>query len=149
MGCGVWVVGDGLWVAEWVLRDLSQKRVGVQDFKKLRVWQESADLTRVVYRLTSRFPESELFGLASQMRRASNSVGSNLAEGCGRGSNADFARFIQMAIGSACELEHHLCLARDLQYLDPDAYADLAPRVIRLRKKLISLRRKVRSTNRR
>lgn len=89
----------------------------MQDFRKLLVWQKAHQLNLRLYEATNTFPKSELFGLTSQMRRAATSITANLAEGCGRGSDADFSRFVQMAMGSACELESHLELAKDLKMI--------------------------------
>ena len=75
----------------------------MQDFKKLQVWQKSHDLTLRMYELTSRFPREEMYGLTNQIRRACASIPTNIAEGCGRGSSADFARFLHIAMGSANE----------------------------------------------
>jgi four helix bundle protein len=83
----------------------------MQDFKKLKVWEKGHQLTLAVYKLTARFPKEELYGLTSQMRRAAASVVSNIAEGCGRGGRADFGSFLQMATGSASELECQLLLS--------------------------------------
>jgi four helix bundle protein len=76
----------------------------MQDFRKLEVWQLAHKLTLAIYRLTKAFPSEERFGLTDQMRRAAVSIEANLAEGTGRGGDADFARFVQIAFGSACEL---------------------------------------------
>ncbi|MGA2984386.1 MAG: four helix bundle protein [Terriglobia bacterium] len=97
----------------------------MQDFKKLKVWEKGHQLTLTVYKLTARFPKEELYGLTSQMRRAAASIVCNIAEGCGRTGGADFARFLQMATGSASELEYQLLLARDLNFLKAMEYQDL------------------------
>ena len=89
----------------------------MHDFKDLRVWAKAHELTVGVYRTTREFPREELFGLTSQMRRAASSIGANIAEGCGRRSDGDLTRFLHIARGSAVELEDHLLLARDLEYL--------------------------------
>ena len=86
----------------------------MQDFRNLSVWRLAHELTLAAYRETSRFPSSEQFGLTSQMRRSAASIATNIAEGCGRGSDADFGRFLQIALGSASELEYQLLLAADL-----------------------------------
>ena len=86
----------------------------MQDYRKLAVWQSSHELTLAVYRVTIRFPKDELFGLTSQMRRSSSSIPTNIAEGCGRATNADFTRFLHISLGSANELEYQLLLCRDL-----------------------------------
>jgi four helix bundle protein len=91
----------------------------VKDFRHLSAWRKAHALALEVYRATAGFPAEERFGLTSQMRRAAVSVPANVAEGCGRGSDADFGRFLQIALGSASELEYHLILARDLGFIAP------------------------------
>ena len=86
----------------------------MKDFRDLQVWQKAHGLTLAIYRVTVTFPRQELYGLTTQLRRASSSIAANLAEGCGRNSDAEFARFCSIAMGSASELEYHLLLARDL-----------------------------------
>jgi four helix bundle protein len=88
----------------------------VKDFRKQKVWQKAHDLALEVYRVTEAFPKTELFGLTSQIRRAGVSIPANIAEGCGRDTDADFSRFLQIAMGSASELEYHLLLAHDLGF---------------------------------
>ncbi|MEQ8472114.1 MAG: four helix bundle protein [Marinoscillum sp.] len=88
----------------------------MHDYKKLDVWTKSMDFCQSVYQLTSDLPESEKFGLANQLRRASTSVPSNIAEGAGRGSNADFGRFLSIALGSVFEMETQLYLLVRLGY---------------------------------
>jgi four helix bundle protein len=92
----------------------------MQDFRNLKVWERSHQLVLKVYRATQAFPAEEMYGMRSQIRRAAASIPANLAEGCGRGTDADFARFVQHAMGSASELEYHLLLAQDLQMIPPD-----------------------------
>lgn len=93
----------------------------MQDFRNLDVWARAHQLTLLVYQLTDTFPRSELFGLTSQIRRAASSIATNLAEGCGR-TQPEFGRFVQIALGSACEVEYQLLLARDLKLLSFDSY---------------------------
>ena len=111
----------------------------MQDFKKLQVWEKSHDLTLRVYNLTSQFPREEIYGLTSQIRRASASIPTNIAEGCGRKSSAEFARFLQIAIGSASETEYLILLAHDLKYLSPDQYVQLEDMTTSVKKMLITL----------
>jgi len=106
-----------LYVATW--------EVTMQDFRRLRVWQAAHVLTLSVYQMTRVFPREELYGLTSQVRRAAGSVPANIAEGCGRHTARDAAQFFQVAMGSACELEYHLLLARDLTLLADATHADL------------------------
>jgi four helix bundle protein len=121
----------------------------VQNFEKLRVWSDSLDLTRRVYRLTEQLPHEEKFGLVSQMRRASVSITSNIAEGTGRATAADFARFLQMAIGSTCELLSQIQVVVHLHLVDESdaiAVTDCADMV---RRKLINLKSEVEGVQRR
>jgi four helix bundle protein len=91
----------------------------MEDFKDLRVWAKAHELTLAVYQRTRAFPKEETYGLTSQLRRASASIGANIAEGCGRRSDAEMRRFVQIARGSANEVEYHLLLAKDLNLLTP------------------------------
>ena len=88
-----------------------QRCCPVKDFHELKVWQKAHQLTLAVYRITAAFPREERYGLTSQLRRACSSIAANLAEGCGRNGDAEFARFCSMAMGSASETEYHLLLA--------------------------------------
>ena len=115
----------------------------MQDFRNLKVWQKAHALTHAVYRGTQRFPSDEKFGLTSQLRRACASISANIAEGCARGGDIDFARFINMAAASASETDYHLLLARDLGYLKPDNWAEYAGEAQRLQRMLNSLARRL------
>jgi four helix bundle protein len=90
----------------------------MQNFRDLKVWQKAHAATLRVYACTKNFPTAERFGLTSQMRRAASSIPANIAEGCVRSSDSDFARFLQIALGSASELEYFALLARELGFLD-------------------------------
>jgi four helix bundle protein len=92
----------------------------MKDFKELTVFQKSREFNRLLYKKTSTFPENENFGVTSQMRRASVSILTNIAEGCGRNSDRDFARFLQISYASACEVECLILTANDLGYFDND-----------------------------
>ncbi|WP_417195669.1 four helix bundle protein [Bizionia sp.] len=87
-------------------------------FKDLEVWKKSRLFCVEIYSITSKFPESEKFGLSNQLRRASVSIPSNIAEGSSRHSNKDFTRFLQIAIGSAYEIETKLLIASDLNFIN-------------------------------
>lgn len=117
---------------------------GVQDFKKLRVWHESIDLAARVYTATARLPAAERYGLTAQMRSAAVSVSSNIAEGTGRSSGPDMARFLQIAIGSASELESQIVVATHLKLLgDVDPLLD---QVDKVRRQIIRLKANVERT---
>jgi four helix bundle protein len=108
----------------------------VKDFRELQVWQRSHQLTLGIYRVTKKFPKDELFALTSQMRRASVSIPANIAEGCGRDGDAELKRFLNIALGSACELDYHLLLATDLGYLAPADSQPLVAEALELRRML-------------
>lgn len=99
-----------------------------REFKDLVVWQKAHRLTLEAYRATSTFPNEELFGITSQIRRSASSVPANIAEGCGRGGR-DLAPSCVIAAGSTSELEYRLVLAHDLGYLDLPTYDRLSRQV--------------------
>ena len=111
----------------------------MNDFRALRVWHKAHALTLAVYRATSAFPPAERFGIVAQLRRAAVSVPANIAESCGRRTNRDEARLLQIAFGSACELEAELLLARDLGYLPDDEHAPLSADVVEVKRMLGTL----------
>jgi four helix bundle protein len=117
----------------------------VKDFRDLKVWEKSHELTLQVYKLTRCFPREEMYGLSSQLRRAAMSIPANIAEGCGRGTDADFGRFLQYAMGSSSEVEYELLLAHDLEYLDSGTYAPVNQLVIEVKRMLTSLLQTVRT----
>jgi len=117
------------------------------DFKQLKVWQKAHQVTLEIYRVTSRFPQTELYGLTSQMHRCAVSMGSNIAEGKGRDGDPDFSRFIQIAAGSAAELEYQLLVAKDLGYLPESEFTKLNTNLAEVGRMLISLRESVRSAS--
>ncbi len=86
-------------------------------FKDLEIWKKSRLFCSSVYEITSKFPESEKFGLTNQLRRASVSIPSNIAEGSSRNSNKDFSRFLQITLGSAYEIETQLLIASDIKFI--------------------------------
>jgi four helix bundle protein len=117
----------------------------MKDFRNLKVWEKAHALTLTVYKVSGRFPREELFGLTSQMRRCSGSIGANIAEGCGKCGNNEFQRYLQIASGSASELDYHFLLARDLGFIAEMDYRRLAGELLHLRKMLTSLLQKVQS----
>ena len=109
------------------------------DSRKLDVFARAHRLTLDIYSATHRYPQDEMFGLSSQTRQAAASIGSNLAEGSGRESDRELARFTPIALGSASELEYHLLLARDLGFLAPTDWTNLDDEVRRVPRMLASL----------
>ncbi|MGA8811056.1 MAG: four helix bundle protein [Candidatus Sulfotelmatobacter sp.] len=117
----------------------------MKDFRRLRVWEKVHLLTLDIYRLTARFPREELYGLTSQMRRCSASMGANIAEGCGKQGNNELQCFLYIASGSASELDYHLLLARDLSYLPDEDYRRMDHNLAEARRMLTALLQKVSS----
>ena len=117
----------------------------MQDYRKLEVWRRAHQLTLQVYRCSASFPREEVYSLTSQIRRAAASIPANIVEGCGRESNADFARFLQIAVGSAHELEYHLLLAKDLTYLSEQDHNRVTSETAEVKKMLSGLLGRVRS----
>lgn len=117
----------------------------MQSFRNLKVWEKARSMTLDVYRTTDAFPKEELYGLTSQMRRCSASIGANIAEGCCRNGDKDFGRFLQIAMGSAGELEYHVLLAHDLGLLNGADYQRLSNEAIGVKRMLASFLQKLRA----
>jgi four helix bundle protein len=111
----------------------------MRNYRDLEVWKHSHKLTLELYEVSRKFPKEEMFGLTSQLRRAAISIGANLAEGCGRRTTAEFARFIRIAMGSASELDYHLLLCRDFKFLTNEIYDRMSKELVRIRKMLSAL----------
>lgn len=117
----------------------------MKDFKSLKVWEKAHLLTLAVYKVVRNFPSHELYGLTSQIRRSCVSIPANIAEGCGRNGDAEFARFLQIAMGSACELEYHLMLVHDLQFLAAADHSQLTGEVVEIKRMLASFIQKLKA----
>jgi four helix bundle protein len=117
----------------------------VQSFKNLKVWEKAHVLTLDVYKSSKPFPRDEIYGLTSQMRRSAASIGANIAEGSCRKGDCEFGRFLQIAMGSASELEYHLLLARDLELLKLMDYVRLSGEVVEVKRMLSSFLFKLRA----
>ncbi len=111
----------------------------MRDYKKYDIWKLSHQLTLEIYKLSEKFPKEELFGLTSQIRRASASVGLNIVEGCGRGSDEDFKRILRIASGSAFEVEYILLLSKDLGYVSDEYFLEISPKAEELKMKISKL----------
>ncbi len=118
----------------------------MRNYEDLEVWQKAHALTIQLYRITESFPRTEMFGLTSQIRRAAGSIGANLAEGCGRWGEVELARYVQIAMGSASELQNHLRLAKDLTFLSESDYGPSMDAVISVRQMLTALLQTLRRT---
>jgi four helix bundle protein len=119
----------------------------MQDYRKLTVWKKSHLLTLSIYKVTSEFPKSEMYGLTSQMRRSCASIPTNIAEGCGRDSGGEFSQFLRIAQGSASELEYQLLLAKELLFLPAKAYELLDSQLNEIRRMLTSFQKKLVTSN--
>jgi four helix bundle protein len=117
----------------------------MRDFRELKVWQKAHALTLAVYKTTAGFPKEELYGLTSQIRRSCASIPANNAEGCGRSGDAELARFLQIAMGSASEREYHLLLAHDLKFIDDPEYEIISREVIEVKRMLTSFIQKLKA----
>ena len=118
-----------------------------RDFRKITAWQRAHALTLRIYRATSAFPRDERFGMVAQIRRACTSIPTNVAEGCGRSTNNELARFIDIATGSASEVEYQLLLAKDLGYLPEDQYTNLSTEVVEIRRMLLAFNKTLRTSS--
>jgi four helix bundle protein len=117
----------------------------MKDFRQLDVWQRAQELAVQVYRQTNHYPKEERYGLTDQLRRATVSIPTNVAEGCGRAGDADFARFVQIAFGSACEVESLLLLSRDLGFLTAIDYDAMQGRLVSVKRMLAALLKKLKA----
>ncbi len=118
----------------------------MQDFTKLKAWKTAHRFVLQIYRESRAFPSDERFGITSQIRRSAASIPANIAEGAGRATGPDFARFVDFALGSANETEYHLILAHDLGYIPEDTYRSLMAQLREIRKMTTSLHQKLKPT---
>ncbi len=112
----------------------------MRNYRQLDIWQLAHELALSAYVVSGEFPPEERFGLASQLRRAASSVPTNIAEGSGRPTQTDFARFVGMALGSLSEFDSHVILARDLGYVDASVSEELGLRIADLRRMMTKFR---------
>jgi four helix bundle protein len=117
----------------------------MKDFRKLKVWEKAHQLTLRIYKVTEEFPREELYGLISQIRRASVSIPTNIAEGAVRSSDADFARFLYIALGSTSELEYLFLLSKDLKFIQSEVQEELNAEINEIKKMLITFIKKLKA----
>lgn len=115
----------------------------MRNYQDLQVWTKAHSLTLELYRMSRLFPREEVYGITSQMRRATTSIGANLAEGCGRRTSNELARFVRIAMGSASELDYLLLLCRDLGFLKSEDYHRSSKTLTEVRKMLTSFLSKI------
>ena len=112
----------------------------MHNYLELKIWQRSRELVKLIYQLTESFPDSQKYGLISQMQRAAISIPSNIAEGAGRNTSKDFARFLDIANGSAFELETQLFLSNDLGYADTNQVKNIISELKEIQKMIFKFR---------
>lgn len=112
----------------------------MHNYQEMQVWKSARELNLKIYQMTETFPKSELYALTSQIQRSSVSISSNIAEGCGYQSDKQLVRFLDIAMGSLCELESQLYLAHDLQYLEGQNFKLIKDKLIQTRKMLYRFR---------
>ena len=117
----------------------------MKDFRSLKVWEKAHLLTLKIYKVTEKFPREELYGLTSQIRRACVSIPTNIAEGCVRSSDADFSRFLYIALGSTSELEYLMMLAMDLNFIKSELHIELNNEINEIKKMLIAMIQKLKA----
>lgn len=115
----------------------------MRDYKKYKVWELGHQVTLAIYKISQKFPKGEIYGITNQMRRAAYSIPPNIAEGCGRESDAEFKRFLVIAQGSSSELEYFAILARDLGYIDESVYFKLDDSINKTKRSLNKLIQKL------
>ena len=116
----------------------------MRNFRKLDIWKKAIELTKLIYKITDDFPATEKYGLKSQIQRAAVSDASNIAEGSSRRSEVDFARFLEMSIGSAFEVETQLIIAKELGYISKSNYESILSHIQILQKQINALLAKIR-----
>ena len=115
----------------------------MRDFKKYDIWQLSHLLTLEIYKITTVFPKEEIYGLTSQIRRATSSIPTNISEGCGRNSDKEFNQFLNIALGSANETEYLIILSKDLNYISEEQFSDLDFKINTIKSKIYKLKEKL------
>ena len=115
----------------------------MRDFKKYDIWQLSHELTLEVYKVTSTFPKEEIFGIISQLRRATSSIPTNISEGCGRNSDKEFNQFLNIALGSALETEYLFIHSKDLNYINLEKFQDFDFQINTIKSKIYKLKQKL------
>lgn len=111
----------------------------MRNFRELKVWNDARELVKVIYQLSDEFPKDEKFGLVAQMKRCSISVPANIAEGSAKYSQKDFIRFLQISLGSLYELESHIILSQDLQFLSKNQVSKIVNQIQTLQKRVSAL----------
>jgi four helix bundle protein len=118
----------------------------MKDFRSLKVWEKAHALTLIIYKSTAEFPKQEVYALTNQIQRAAVSIPANIAEGCGKDSDAELKRYFIIAMGSSSELEYLLLLACELGYLQHAAYQSMQADLVEIRKMLNAFIQKLKAS---
>jgi four helix bundle protein len=124
----------------WIVYPIKTLDVN-HNFKELKVWQKSRNLTKRIYQETKDFPKVEMIGIVSQMRRSAISIVSNIAEGCGRNTDKQLKRYLEIAHGSATELEAQLIISKDLGYMKEAVFIELEFMILEIQKMTLAFHR--------
>lgn len=119
----------------WML----DKKISMHNFRELKIWQEAMEITKLTFKLSKKFPSSEMYGLTSQINRSAVSIPSNIAEGAGRNSNKEFSQFLNIAMGSCFELETQIILSFEFNYIKKDDLESFVVKLNKLEKMINSL----------
>ncbi|HEY5492859.1 MAG TPA: four helix bundle protein, partial [Gemmatimonadaceae bacterium] len=117
----------------------TDRRCGMQDYRKLKVWEKAHSVAIDIHRVAGGFPRRDGVAVTSQLRRAALSIPTNIAEGAGKGGDAEFRRYARIALGSASETTYHLLVARDLGLIDLRTHQELTSRITEVRRMLAGL----------
>ena len=115
----------------------------IKSFRDLKIWKEGIELVKKIYLITKKFPKEEQYGLNSQMRRASVSIPSNVAEGFRRKHNKEYTQFLNIALGSCAELETQLVIARELEYINDNQEKDAIELIYYICRMIVNLKKKL------
>ena len=115
------------------------KKISMHNFRELKIWQEAMEITKLTFKLSKKFPSSEMYGLTSQINRSAVSIPSNIAEGAGRNSNKEFSQFLNIAMGSCFELETQIILSFEFNYIKKDYLESFVVKLNKLEKMINSL----------
>ena len=114
------------------------------EYRELRIWQDARKLNKIIYQISEKFPKEEKFGLTSQIRRASVSISSNISEGSSYSSDVMFLKYLDIALGSLCEVESQLYLSMDIKYISDVELKEIIELTDRLKRMCISFMNKLR-----
>ena len=115
----------------------------MNNFRKLRIWNESIELATEIYTVTKQYPKSEIYGITSQIRRSVVSIGSNIAEGAGRQSQKEFVQFLNIAKGSCYELETQLLISKNIKFITEKDFQKLESKLVKIEKMIYALIKKL------